>query len=81
MSAAAVVFFLLQFGSFRRYISFSWGCLGSEGQLVMTIVHFPLEKGIVVSLHVSVTQSLLYSRPGGHETSDEVVTACPVPDP
>lgn len=47
----------------------------------MTIVHFPLEKGIVVSLHVSVTQSLLYSRPGGHETSDEVVTACPVPDP
>ena len=47
----------------------------------MTIVHFPLEKGTVVSLHVSVTQFHLYSRPGGHETSDEVATACPAPDP
>lgn len=45
----------------------------------MTLVHFPLEKVVVASLHVSVTQSLLYSRPGGHETSDEV--ACPAPDP
>lgn len=47
----------------------------------MTIVHVPLEKALVVSLHDSVLETHLPSGLWGHEASNEVATACPVPDP
>lgn len=45
----------------------------------MTVIHLPLEKGIMISLPRSVTQTHL--DPGGPEALDEVAAACPAPDP
>lgn len=68
-------------GALGGIVSLPWGCLCSEEQLIMTIVHVPLEKALVVSLHDSVLETHLPSGLWGHEASNEVATACPVPDP